>query len=119
MPYRMRVTIHPGYPVPTDLQPMLYWGREVGQRPHDFLTRSPSWKKKAVALILRNGHDATPGIHALGWANCRICNADLGSLDLTRFGFVWPEKAEHYIMKHDVWTPECDDLLRAALREAT
>src|SRR5262249_35450515 len=40
------------------------------------------------------------------------------SMDLTRFGFVWPEKAEHYVLAHDVWTPECSALVESALSRA-
>jgi hypothetical protein len=54
----------------------------------------------------------------MGWASCRICGAQLGSMDLTRFGFVWPEKAEHYVVAHDVWTPECSEILRRVLSRA-
>jgi len=75
----------------------------------------PAWCRDALAFILKNGVDAHPGIQAMGWANCRICDVQLGSMDLTRFGFAWPEKADHYVVAHDVWTPECSDLLRAAL----
>lgn len=48
-----------------------------------------------------------------GWAECRICGVKLGSRDLFGHGFVWPEKAEHYILNHNVWTPDCDALLTA------
>ena len=51
----------------------------------------------------------------MGWANCRICDANLGSGDLTAFGHVWPEKAEHYVLKHAVWTPACEAILAIAL----
>ena len=54
-------------------------------------------------------------MQAMGFANCRICGANLGSRDVTAFGFVWPEKAEHYILDHDVWTPDCMRLLQRAL----
>lgn len=40
-------------------------------------------------------------------------------MDLTRFGFVWPEKAEHYLTEHGVWTPECSELLLAVLSFAS
>jgi len=107
---------HPGYPTPSHLIPMLYWGDHAGERPHDFVDRSVlGWRRSAVALALKNGADAHPGVQAMGWADCRICGARLGSMDLTRFGFVWPEGAEHYITRHAVWTSECEDLLRAFL----
>ena len=107
---------HPGYPTPLHLRPLMYWGRDVGQRPQDFVNvRTPAWAREALVFVLKNGVDAHPGIQAMGWADCRICGANLGSRDLMRFGYVWPEKAEHYLTVHDVWTPECGELLRAVL----
>jgi hypothetical protein len=107
---------HPGYPTPLHLRPMLYWGRDVGQRPQDFVgAYAPAWARKAIAFVLENGVDAHPNMQAMGWADCRLCGAHLGSRDMTRFGYVWPEKAEHYLVTHDVWTPECDEFLHAVL----
>lgn len=95
---------------------MLYWGRSAGERPQDHVRGDiPSGQRRAVVFILQNGRDAHPSMQAMGWANCRICGADLGSRDLTAFGFVWPEKAEHYLLAHDVWTPDCALLLKHAL----
>lgn len=48
-----------------------------------------------------------------GYANCRICGLELGCKDLGGWGFMWPDKAEHYILVHDVWTPGCSRLLAA------
>lgn len=99
---------------------MMYWGAGPGERPQDLVDASVSpWERAAIAFVLANGVDAHPGIRAMGWADCRICKVPLGSRDLTRFGFVWPEKAEHYLVEHGVWTPECDELLRAVLSHAT
>lgn len=107
---------HPGFPTPAHLRPMMYWGTGPGERPQDLVdARVPPWAREAIAFVLANGVDAHPGIQAMGWADCRICGAALGSRDLTRFGFVWPEKADHYLVKHGVWTPECDELLLAVL----
>jgi len=95
----------------------MYWGDQLDERPQDFVHRGVlPWQRGALIFILQNGVDAHPGIQAKGWANCRICGAQLGSMDLTRFGFVWPEKADHYVREHDVWTPECTELLEQALR---
>lgn len=107
---------HLGYPTPRCLLPALYWRREPGQRPEDFVAASvPTWCRQALSFILRNGVDAHPGMQALGWAKCRICGEQLGSMDLTRFGYVWPQKAEHYVVVHGVWTPECSAILQRAL----
>ncbi len=95
---------------------MLYWGTDPGERPHDFIAAQvPSWQRDAIVLVLQNGVDAHPGIQAKGWASCRICGAQLGSMDLTRYGYVWPEKADHYLVEHGIWTPECSDLLQVVL----
>jgi len=107
---------HPGYPTPLHLLPALYWGTSPGERPQDFVDPSvPAWCREAIGFILGNGVDAHPGVQAMGWASCRICGAPLGSRDLSRFGYVWPEKGEHYVVAHDVWTPECSAILRRAL----
>jgi hypothetical protein len=97
----------------------MYWGSSVGERPQDFVDHDVAARRReALVFILRNGLDAHPGIQAKGSAYCRICGEQLGSMDLTRFGFVWPEKAEHYVLEHDVWTPECTALLETALSRA-
>lgn len=49
----------------------------------------------------------------LGDASCRICGITLGSADLEGFGFIWPAKAEHYVLEHNVWPAEADELMRA------
>ncbi len=49
----------------------------------------------------------------LGWADCRICGARLGTKDLSGYGLVWPEKCEHYLEAHGVWTEGLDRLLKA------
>src|SRR5262245_55519195 len=114
------MVVHPGFPTPLHLRPLMYWGDAAGERPQDFVDPSvPSWRRDAIVFILQNGVDAHPGIQAKGSAICRICGAQLGSMDLMRFGFVWPEKADHYVVAHDVWTPECSALLESALSRAT
>ena len=95
---------------------MLYWGRAAGARPHDHVRHDiPAVSRRQVALILQHGRDAHPSTQAMGWADCRICGTALGSGDRTAFGFVWPEKAEHYVLVHDVWTEDCTRLLQRTL----
>lgn len=109
----------PAWPSPPDLRRMLYWGQSAGDRPQDHVRDDvPAVQRRSVAFILQNGRDAHPSVGTMGWASCRICGANLGSRDLTAFGFVWPEKAEHYIVAHDVWTPECTQLFQRALSHA-
>lgn len=72
--------------------------------------------KKALAIkLLREGE---PVNYYLGSAQCRICKERLGCADLSGFGFLWPEKAEHYIEKHSVWLPEIDELVQASLQKS-
>jgi len=52
----------------------------------------------------------------MGWADCRICGKRLGTRDFGGYGFVWPELADHYVVAHKVWTPECSELLAAVRR---
>jgi len=73
----------------------------------------------ARALQLRSaehpgGGDVLMGY--MGWADCRICGERLGTRDLFGHGFVWPEKAEHYVLVHGVWTKECGEMLAAIRR---
>ena len=73
----------------------------------------PQAKRDAVVDILTHPeHDAAQR----GFALCRMCKDVLGTHDFMGHGFVWPERAEHYILEHGVWIPELDDLLVAANR---
>jgi hypothetical protein len=71
------------------------------------------------ALQLRSVTNPTGGdvlMSYMGWADCRICGKRLGTRDFFGHGFVWPEKADHYLTSHKVWTPECDEMLAAVRR---
>jgi hypothetical protein len=73
----------------------------------------------ARALQLRSSANPTGGeilMAYMGWADCRICGEKLGTRDFCGYGFVWPELADHYVLTHDVWTPECGELLAAVKR---
>lgn len=110
-----------------ELQPLLDMlgvvpgGRKHGQ-PKDHVRRDVPWEDReevARALQLRStmnpiGGDVLMGY--FGWADCRMCGERLGTRDLFGHGFVWPEKADHYILNHHVWTPGCDELLAAVRR---
>lgn len=75
----------------------------------------------AKALTLRSTMNPT-GSEVLmgyfGYAECRICHQRLGTRDMFGYGFIWPEKAEHYIDTHQVWTPGCAKLLIAVRTKA-
>lgn len=111
---------------------VLYWGEVVDEKQGGFLSRAtarvfnkylglqpqmcvtqgiPRGLRQRLAKILASG---TPGDPEYGHAACRICGAELGNKDLYGYGFQWPEKAEHYILVHDVWTADCDRVLAMA-----
>lgn len=111
-----------------ELQPLLDMlgvvpgGRRFGQ-PKDHVRQDVPWDDReelARALQLRSTMNPSGGDLAMsymGWADCRICGERLGTRDLFGHGFVWPEKADHYVLVHKVWTKECDEML-AAVRKA-
>ncbi len=70
----------------------------------------PQADRVELAKALAEGEVLMP---YMGWADCRMCGERLGTKDLHGFGFMWPEKAEHYILVHNVWTPGCTRLLAA------
>lgn len=88
---------------------ILFWSALM---PPDAFVRDDiaPWKRQRAATLLVAGYDV---MAYMGWAECRICGERLGTKDLGGHGLVWPEKAEHYITEHGVWTPDCDRLLAA------
>lgn len=84
------------------------------RRPEDCINPYvPLRKRQQVAKLLAAG---APIEKYFGHAHCRICGVELGHCDLAGYGFIWPEKAEHYVLEHDVWTPELDLFYNAARR---
>jgi hypothetical protein len=104
-----------------DLLGVVPGGRKYGQ-PRDHVrhdVRRSDREALARALQLRSTTNPTGGdvgVSYMGWADCRMCEERLGTRDLFGNGFVWPEKAEHYVLVHGVWTRECDELLAAVQR---
>jgi len=85
-------------------KPILYWSEK--HCPQDYENCISSVSTEAVDRViaaLRLGENVQ---QARGWANCRICEASLGSSDLSSNGFMWPSQAEHYVVEHGVWTPD-------------
>ena len=107
------------------LQPLLetlgMFGRRNGQ-PKDHVRSDVPWSDRselARALQIRAPAGLLGGdilLSYMGWANCRMCGQRLGTRDLFGYGFVWPELADHYIIDHKVWTPECDEMLAVVRR---
>lgn len=82
------------------------------RRPEQHVTPYvPLRKRQQVAKLLAAGQ---PIESYLGHAHCRMCGVELGYRDFAGYGFIWPEKAEHYLLEHGVWTPECEMLYAAA-----
>jgi hypothetical protein len=112
-----------------ELQPLLDFlgvvpgGRRYGQ-PRDHVRRDvPRADREVLARALRLRSTANPtggdvGMSYMGWADCRICGARLGTRDFFGHGFVWPELGDHYVLSHDVWTPECSEMLAVVRRAA-
>lgn len=91
-------------------EPILFWF-ERAWNPKRFQDRAFEVSPRRIATavsLLRAGRTHVP---YKGWADCRICGKRLGSRDLRDGAFLWPEKAEHYVLGHAVWTPELDLLL--------
>jgi hypothetical protein len=89
---------------------IMYWSNAY--TPSTYSNALIPYSKKMRAIeVLKAGVIAE---RYMGYARCRICDVRLGALDLTSHGFVWPQRAEHYIEAHNVWTPDLDDLLTAA-----
>jgi hypothetical protein len=114
-----------------ELGPLLRFfglGQKLGQ-PQDFVRSDIPHADRstlAKALTRRGPSDIAmgyPGGDVLmgyfGWANCRICGEKLGTCDLFGYGFIWPERAEHYILSHLVWTAGCDEMLQAVRAAST
>lgn len=96
------------------LMPTKKWGQ-----PKEFVRTDIAWENRELvgkALQLQTSMNPLGGSYGMaymGWADCRICGAKLGTRDMFGYGFIWPEKAEHYVLEHKVWTPECEQFLRA------
>jgi len=104
-----------------DLLGVVPGGKKYGQ-PKDHIRQAVPWADReelAKALQERSTMNPTGGdvlMSYLGWADCRICGEKLGTRDFFGYGFVWPEKADHYVIVHKVWTKECDEMLMAVRR---
>jgi hypothetical protein len=105
-----------------DLLGVVPGGRKYGQ-PKDHVRQDVPWADREElgrALQLRTTMNPMGGdilMSYMGWADCRICGERLGTSDFFGHGFMWPEKADHYVLIHKVWTKECDEML-AAVRHA-
>ena len=91
-----------------DYPRLLFWS--ATDPPQSFVRHDvPPGDRALVAHALIHGWVV---VAYLGYAYCRICGEGLGDSDMAVHGMVYPQKAEHYLVEHDVWTPGCDELLR-------
>jgi hypothetical protein len=87
---------------------LLYWG--LWRHPRLFIRSDISQVDRAeVIAALKAGRQV---VAYLGFARCRICGEILGTSDMITSGMLFPQKAEHYVREHRVWTRGCDELLR-------
>ena len=87
----------------------LFTGKAPNIQPQDCVRSGiPRADREDLARALARG---TMKESYFGYAHCRICGLELGNKDLVGWGWQWPEKAEHYVLMHDVWTPACTRLL--------
>lgn len=94
---------------------LLYWS--ASEPPHRFVREDvPAADRAAVISALASGQ---PLLFMMGYAQCRICNTTLGSCDMLTHGMIYPQRAEHYLLEHGVWTSGCDELLRRVRAEST
>lgn len=71
--------------------------------PHAFV--DPSWdveERELVEEYLGRGFISRA---YMGFAPCRMCGINNGSLELTDGTYVWPEGLLHYVVDHDVRLP--------------
>lgn len=97
------------------LKPIFFW--DDTHKPQDFIVSGiPALKRFALAGVLARGKMIAS---YRGIALCRMpnCKEGLGSQDWAAYGYKFPNGCEHYVLKHGVWLPDCDDLLEAALSE--
>ena len=91
-----------------ELPKLLYWS--ASEPPHRFVRDDvPAADRAAVIAALASGQ---PVMFMMGYAQCRICNKTLGSCDNLTHGMIYPQRAQHYLIEHRVWTSGCDELLR-------
>jgi hypothetical protein len=99
--------------VVNDKPRLLYWSRWSPPRLH-IRDGVPEADRATVIDALASGQVV---FRYMGYANCRICRIVLGSCDMETHGMIYPQKSQHYLEKHRVWTRECDELLRCIRAE--
>ena len=66
----------------------------------------PDWDADERAETVSYLRHAMVARAFMGHSQCRFCDAQVGSLELSDGVFIWPEGLAHYVEEHDVRLPE-------------
>jgi hypothetical protein len=92
----------------------MFWSDSLN--PNSFVGTASSIPEERVAKVVEflSGGELSElhkgGIFYKGFAKCRVCGKPLGSMDLVRNGFIFPQGCEHYITEHGVWYDALDEI---------
>ena len=83
-----------------------YWIRSLWDEdfppPQEFVINYDPSFRKCITDYLEAGHHFRS---YLGFSWCRICNIDLGAIELSDGQWVWPSGLSHYVWCHNVRLP--------------
>ena len=82
-----------------------YWDDRAEIYPSAHALVAHEWDEVERDLVvdhLRRGFVARA---FMGYANCRICKAQVGNLEFSDGIYVWPEGLSHYVSEHGVRLP--------------
>ena len=103
----------------SNIKPLGFWRQTVNSKENlPFPTEmiDTSWSKSEKKQVINYIKSFKPGNHQKGTASCRICNERLGSGECSDGNYVFPEKFEHYLEKHNVKPPQ--EFVNIALNKA-
>ena len=87
------------------LQRVGYWGDRDSGLPDPRTLVDESWDEDERGLVTNHLVRGFVARAYMGYASCRICGAQNGSLELTDGVFLWPEGLAHYVTAHAVKPP--------------
>lgn len=90
------------------LKPVGFWRQTLDSKenlpyPTEMVDQNWSFKERAMVIEYLDSCKAID--HYKGSALCRICKEWLGSADCSDGTYIFPEKYQHYILKHNVKPP--------------
>lgn len=65
-----------------------------------------SWQGQQKDLVVSYIKDTPISDSYFGYSKCRICDEQLGASDKSDGVFIFPEKYEHYLIKHNIKPPQ-------------